>query len=140
MCLRFCLPGVYPVYAVPAEVRSGCCEPLHGCWEQNLSPLQEQPQFLTIEPYFQPQSLLILRFSIDILTLYLLSHEHRMFLLMNVTEFYSFVVSVCKSFTCMVNFIPKHFLSLRFYCKGVWRFPLTSSLDCSLLVHRNTAN
>lgn len=30
------------------------CELLCGCWELNLSPLEEQPVFLTVEPSLEP--------------------------------------------------------------------------------------
>lgn len=29
-------------------------EPLYGCWQFNLGPLEEQPVLLTAEPHLQP--------------------------------------------------------------------------------------
>jgi hypothetical protein len=52
---------MHHVHAVPMEVRRGSkipprtgvfkgCELPCGCWESNLSPLEEQPVFLPTEP------------------------------------------------------------------------------------------
>jgi hypothetical protein len=38
----------------PGTQVSGVCKPLCGCWDSNLSPLEEQSVLLTAEPSLQP--------------------------------------------------------------------------------------
>jgi len=56
VCVSVCVSGGVYVWCVcvcvcvcksrrasdPQELESDSCEPLHGCWEPNLGPLQEQ--------------------------------------------------------------------------------------------------
>lgn len=58
------VPAYMHGYQVPKEVRRWywllwnwnyrCCEPLYGCWELNLGPLQGQHMLQTAKPFLQP--------------------------------------------------------------------------------------
>lgn len=55
--IRVCVhvPRMYLVQEDTGSLRTGVtsgCESLHGCWEANLGPLQEQQALLTAEPSF----------------------------------------------------------------------------------------
>ena len=57
--IRVCVhvPRMYLIQEDPGSLRTGVtggCESLHGCWEANPGPLQEQQALLTAEPSLQP--------------------------------------------------------------------------------------
>ena len=41
------------------ELQIDSCELPCGCWELNSGPLEEQSEFLTTEPFLQPQELIL---------------------------------------------------------------------------------